>query len=359
MSMKQVNHKELEVVIDEHYKKRLPLFIHGDTGIGKSVTVREVAKRIAESKGLEYSDRISDVGDNNKFILIDRRASQFDPTDIKGVPTIHEESNSTKWHIPNFLPREGQGIIFFDELNLAPPLVQASCYQLINDRQIDDYVLPDGYIVVGAGNRLEDNANIFDFARPLQGRFNHVELRCPSIDAWIDWAIEHNIDHRIQAFLKFRPDLLHNIPNDSREYSFPIERKWEWTSNLINDIEDMDRLELLLGTAVGDGVSNEMVEFLKLTRKVDVKDLIKNPEKVRGIQEINMKYATISALIHYFKEDRKILKAYCKIAECLEPEFGILLFRNIKKRARDFMAKEVVKLPEWDKLSKTITKYAE
>lgn len=72
--------------------------------------------------------------------------------------------------------------MFFDELNLAAPSIQASAYQLILDGQLGEYELPRGWVVITAGNRLLDQAHTFEMPAPLRNRFTHVELEIPAIE---------------------------------------------------------------------------------------------------------------------------------------------------------------------------------
>jgi MoxR-like ATPase len=67
--------------------------------------------------------------------LQDVRALLLDPVDLRGLPFLGPDGRS-KWATPDFLPQGGSGILFLDELNAAPAMVQASCYQLVLDRQL-------------------------------------------------------------------------------------------------------------------------------------------------------------------------------------------------------------------------------
>uniref|UniRef100_UPI0025DB766D AAA family ATPase n=1 Tax=Sulfuricurvum sp. TaxID=2025608 RepID=UPI0025DB766D len=104
---------------------KIPTFLWGAPGIGKS----SIIKQIARESGIE---------------CIDLRLSLMDPTDLKGIPFYEKDSHSALWAPPSFLPREGRGILFLDELNSAAPAVQASAYQLILDRKVGEYTLPEG-----------------------------------------------------------------------------------------------------------------------------------------------------------------------------------------------------------------------
>jgi MoxR-like ATPase len=61
-------------------------------------------------------------------------------------------ADQAEWVPPKFLPISGKGILFLDELTAAPQMTQAGCYQLVLDRKLGEYHLPDGWVVVAAGN---------------------------------------------------------------------------------------------------------------------------------------------------------------------------------------------------------------
>ena len=120
---------------------RWPVFVWGPPGAGKSSIVQHVAQA-------------------ERMRVIDIRAPLLDPTDLRGIPTVSD--GSARWCPPSFLPSEPEpGILFFDELNAAPAMVQASLYQLTLDRRVGEYVLPEGWRIVAAGNRAEDRAVVF------------------------------------------------------------------------------------------------------------------------------------------------------------------------------------------------------
>ena len=154
----EVNHNELKALVKLYFKAKRALFCWGATGIGKSQTVKQAGHEIAETLKLTYTEDISKINDDEHFVVIDIRLAQCDPSDLRGIPIYDKEKTATVWLPPEMFPRSGKGIIFFDELNLAPPLVQASAYQLILDRRLGTYCVPDGFLVIAAGNRLEDRA---------------------------------------------------------------------------------------------------------------------------------------------------------------------------------------------------------
>ena len=132
-----------------------PVFIWGAPGIGKSAIVRQFAADV----GLEC---VSLLG------------SQLAPEDIIGVPQIVE--GRSIFCPPRIIAREEPYCLFLDELNACSHEVQKAFYSLILERRIGEYRLPEGSIVIGAGNRAQDNAINRPMSSALVNRMFHVEL---------------------------------------------------------------------------------------------------------------------------------------------------------------------------------------
>jgi MoxR-like ATPase len=356
--MKSVNHKQLGKLIREAYKKKKALFIWGACGIGKSDVVRDSAKQMAKEKGLIYNEDMTKINEKTVFSVIDIRLSQMDLSDIRGLPKYDEKTETTKWYAPNFLPKNGQGLLFLDEINLAVPTVQATAYQLILNRRIGDYVLPDGWLVVSAGNRLEDRANVFETPAPLNNRFLHIELAQPDVDDWIDWAVANGIDTRISTYLKFEP-VLYRFDKNIKDKAFPTPRTWFFASEMINDkdtTKDLDMIEILVASCVGEATAMKFTAWLKLTEKIDIKEILKNPMEAKLPKELDMLYATISGILEHYKRDRKLLKPIIQLATRLTPEYAVLLLKLIKTHTPRF-TQEVYNMPEWKENAKRLQPY--
>lgn len=354
--MAKVNHKELNKFLLKAYKEKLPAFISGGIGIGKSDTVRAVGLELAKELGKEYKEEVTNSEED--FCIIDRRVSQFDPTDLRGLP--HEVNGKTAWLKPDFLPIKGYGIIFFDEANLAPPLVQSALYSLVNDRRLDDYRVPDGYMVVAAGNRVEDKSNVFEMSMALANRFFHVELKAPSIESWTDWAIKNKIDNRIVAFLNFKRALLYSINPETQELAQPTPRAWsKFAHNLIKDMnnKDIDELEMYVASAVGQGAAIEFASWVKMSEKVDIKELLNHPDRINDIDNLGLKYSVVSSLATMFSEDKKILPKVIKVCSIIEPEFAALLFRLAVGVDKQYILSNVTKVDDWKKFRNVVEKY--
>ena len=138
------------------YGHHTPVMLWGAPGVGKSQMVAQVAAR-------------------NHVPLIDIRLSQMEPSDLRGIPFL--KGDIVDWAIPSMLPDQKRhgvaGILFLDEITSAPPSVSAAAYQLILDRSLGEYKVPDQWAIIAAGNRQGDRGVTYTMPAPLANRFSH------------------------------------------------------------------------------------------------------------------------------------------------------------------------------------------
>jgi hypothetical protein len=370
-----LSHKQLEEAIRECYRKRLSLFVWGAPGIGKSQTVRKVARELAREMGREYlewneisREKRSEVAQDpaKYFVLLDLRLSQYDPSDLKGIPKL--DGPYTDWKPPLWLyalSREGAaGFIFLDELNLAPPSVQSAAYQLVLDRCLSDYKLPGGVGVIAAGNPPDYRPHAHDPAPPLLNRFLNVELGIPDIDSWSEWALEHGVDPRIVSFLKMRPELLFKWTPEVRSAAYPTPRTWYFASVMLEGEDGMDGIGTKVAAAVGEGVANEFLAFLKLTQKFDIGAVLGNPEAAELPKSPDQVYALLAALqSHYTKHrspellERMFLLAQ-RISTELSAEYSVFFLRSLKSIDKELFMRAGEASPRFEELSKRLVSMA-
>jgi hypothetical protein len=301
------SHVKLE--IENCIASMIPLFIWGKPGIGKSAIVKQVA-------------------DHHKMELRDIRAVLLDPVDLRGLPST--TNGITRWNPPEFLPTEGTGILFLDELNAAPQLTQAACYQLILDRKLGEYTLPDEWVIIAAGNRENDRAVTHRMPSPLANRFQHIEME-PDLNDWCAWAFQHDIKPEIISFLRFRPNLLHSFDAATNPRSFPSPRTWEYIhKKLAAGIPPEIEYESIQGT-IGEGAAAEFLAFLKIFRSLPNPDaVIMDPDNAAVPTDPATIYALCGALIHRASEDN--CHRVIQYADRLQAEFSVMLVRDLIKK---------------------------
>ncbi len=301
----------LQVISSLHTLTQIkqPIFLWGAPGIGKSQIVAQVARE-------------------KNFNLIDIRAVLLDPVDLRGLPRITSDGQA-KWCPPSFLPREDsqeKGIVFLDELNAAPPLVQAACYQLVLDRRIGEYQLPDGWTVVAAGNGEKDRAVTHRMPTALANRMVHIEMQT-SVEDWLLWAERAEIRKEIIAFLRFRPMLLHDFDPQSQSKAFASPRSWEFISKILDACAHEDvEYELFQGT-VGLAAATEFIGFLKIWRDLPtVEDILNAPTSITIPNDPATLYALCEAV--GAKTCLENIEPVVEFALRLPTEFSVLLLRT-------------------------------
>jgi MoxR-like ATPase len=173
------------------------------------------------ASGVGKSQIVAQVANALNYEFLDIRAVQLDPVDLCGLPRI--TADCAEWVPPKFLPTGGQGILFLDELTSAPQMTQAGCYQLVLDRKLGEYQLPEGWVVIAAGNPASERGVHFSMPRPLRNRFVHLDLE-PDFEDWTQWAVKAGIRPEILAFLRFEPSLLHGADATSDQNAWPTPR---------------------------------------------------------------------------------------------------------------------------------------
>lgn len=270
---------------------RQPGFFWGPPGIGKSQIVAQVADELFAQ---DYPDIDLAKPGTRRPWLQDIRMILLDPVDLRGLPSVAQ--GITSWNAPDFLPTRGSGVLFLDELNRAPALVQNAGFQLILDRRLGDYELPDGWLVIGAGNREQDGGGVTRMSSALANRFIHIEVTA-DLNDWSTWAAGAGIEPVVIAFLRFRPALLHEFDRDS--HAFPTPRSWSFVSNIVKTHPARDvELALVEGT-VGHGAAVEFVSFVDLWRKLpNIDAILLDPKNatVPNQHDVGTMYAVTAAL---------------------------------------------------------------
>lgn len=306
-----------------------PVFVWGPPGVGKSQVVQQTAQTLTydaiETKLKKSAKALSKKLSPLHYDLRDIRAVLLDPVDLRGLPTINGD-NRAHWCPPEFLPREGKGILFLDELNAAPPLVQAACYQLVLDRKLGEYHLPDGWAVVAAGNRESDKAVTHRMPSALANRFVHINFEV-DLNDWVVWALDKGIMTEVIAFLQWRPALLHAFDPSKNDKAFATPRSWESVSNMLKQTPSKDIEYELIKGAVGEGAAAELLGFLKIFRGLPNPDaVLMNPDQADVPTDPATLYAICGALAP--KASEQTMGRLVKYANRLPAEFSVLLVRD-------------------------------
>jgi MoxR-like ATPase len=321
---------ELKTYLDRLIGQNLQIstMIWGAPGIGKS----SIVARVAKERDLDF---------------VDVRLSQLAPTDLRGLPVAVD--GISKWYPPEFLPRAGKGILFLDELNMAPPAMQGVAQQLILDRRVGAYAVPDGWYVWAAGNRKEDRASVFDMPAPLANRFLHLQVEA-DFDSFKAFALETGVHEQLIAFLSFRSTLLHKI--DPQQPAWPSPRSWVMASQL-------HAAKLDITPAVGTGAAAEFAAFITLYETLPnlTPILAGKGDGIPFPQEPSVRYATTIGLTVRASDANEAYSAFLWLSRVATAEwvqlFAVDLFRVMRTKGQmGAFAKLVQKDPQLQKFMK-------
>ena len=312
--------------------RQLPYMLWGAAGLGKSTGVRSIAKKLTQLV-------------DKSVKLLDVRLVQFDAVDLRGCPIVL--NSVTQWATSSWLPnveRDGEfGILFLDELFLAMPAVQAAALQLILDRRLGDYVLPDGWFVIAASNRPEDRAGVTAINGALVNRFEHREIVL-SVDAWVEWAIDEGLREEVIAFIRFRgEELLLQYPNGVPKgvVSFATPRTWAQVSTKLDMGHSPENEAVGIEGLVGQGPAAEFVGFLRTYRKIgtlDLQEIIDDPENAPVPDDPTSVYAIACHLGR--KAKRETLGAFITFLNRCSPEYAIKAVTDAVQRDEDLKCSE-------------------
>jgi hypothetical protein len=248
MEVRLVKPSDLRAEINYAFKRKRPVFIWGPPGVGKSDIIGSITQEI------------------NGF-LIDLRLALMEPTDLRGIPFYNALTGKMEWATPSDLPDEELAsqfehiVLFLDEMNQAPQSVQAAAYQLILNRRLGSYKLPDNVLIVAAGNRESDRGVSYRMPSPLANRFVHLEITVDFED-WQMWALQNKIHPDVVGYLTSNKMDLFNFVPASASRAFATPRSWTFVSELLPKEGEMisdDRLHDLLAGTVGDGVATKFM----------------------------------------------------------------------------------------------------
>lgn len=299
---------------------KIPTFIWGNPGVGKSSLVSQ----IAQQKNMRF---------------IDLRLSLLDPTDLRGIPFFESDEKKAVWAKPEFLPdtnSDEYGILFLDEINSAPPTIQAAAYQLILDRKIGEYILPDNYAIVAAGNYESDRGVTYRMPTPLANRFVHLNFDL-DFDSWKLWAFSADIDKRIISYLSYKPADLFMFDPKSSQKSFATPRSWKFVDDILKSDINLELLESVISGAVGKDIAGEFINYCRVMDELpNIDDIIAGKEVVIP-QKNSALYALVLGIVYGLKDNfsTENLTNVLKFSLLLNGEFAVMLIRDIQKNGID------------------------
>lgn len=300
----------------------IPVFMWGKPGIGKT-------------------DSIYQLGEDTERPVFLFTSNIREPVDLRGLPTIDRDKSGkatrARWLNPPDLPdaeRDGEeGILFLDDVLTAPPAMQAPLFGLALTGTIGDYTLPPGWWVIAASNYTTDKAGVTRINQALANRFGHIEV-APTVDDFTAWANSADIAPEVIAFIRYRPNLLHDSEHPDVTGAFPSPRQWAKAAKVIEapaaKSDSKLRLALTRGL-VGEGAATEFEGFLRIYESIPSLDAILiNPRGHKTPTDVAALYAVASGLARRC-DARTFENALAYMSDCPK-EFEAMFVIDASKR---------------------------
>ena len=339
METLQVRPAEVKPIILRSMKANRPIFIWGAPGIGKSELVQGIV----------------DSGELGNAFMIDLRLALMEPTDLRGYPFRNPDTNTMEWAPAADLPDQELAskydtiVLFLDELNSAPPSVQAAAYQLVLNKKIGQYLLPDNVRIVAAGNRETDRGVTFRMPSPLANRFRHINMDV-NFEDWQQWAINNDVHPDVIGYLSFAKQDLFNFDPKTSSQAFATPRSWTFTSDMlkVDGFEGATSREQKaeVSGAIGEGMAIKFLEHRKIASNLpNPTDVIEGKVKTldnKISEEISAKYSLVVSIAYELNDIYKDTGVDEKFSKMLnntvrfsfdnfEPEMVVFLFKTIMK----------------------------
>ena len=270
------------------FRVQRPLFLWGPPGIGKSELVEGITNDL-------------------NGLMIDLRLGQMEPTDIRGIPFYNKDIGKMDWAPPVELPDEETAsqypvvVLFLDELNSAAPSVQSAAYQLILNRRIGKYKLPDNVVMVAAGNRESDKGVTYRMPTPLANRFIHQEMKV-DFASWQEWAVNNRIHKDVVGYLSFAKQDLYDFDAKSASRAFATPRSWTFVSQLLDEGDDDDTTMNLIAGTVGEGLAVKFMAHRKVaSRMPNPADILNGKVKDLNVKEVSAMYSLVISMCYELK----------------------------------------------------------
>ena len=275
-----------------------PIFIYGAPGIGKT----QIVAQAADELGVALINMDLQFMNPEDFLGIPK-VIDIDQPEIEDGKVLSPGKGFTRSNPPRVLPPDNfpngkGGIIFMDEMNRANKPVLNSIMQFVQMGRIGEYILPDKWIIIAAGNRPEEAEGVADFDFALADRFT-IKNYVPTVEKWAEWADKNEkILPELVTFLMFNKELFHHLDTEKKVLNYPTPRSWADGALILRDEiidsgktswRDIPR-DTILGIfydQVGPQAAGKFVAYLDILRNVtekDMDDIINDPSHAAKIE---------------------------------------------------------------------------
>lgn len=215
-------------------EKQRPVFLMGPPGIGKTAIMEQIAQELdvcLVSYSMTHHTRQSALGlpfiEKKVFNRKEYQVSEYTMSEI--IASVYETMEATG---------KKEGILFLDEINCVSETLAPMMLQFLQCKTFGNQALPEGWLIVAAGNPPEYNKSVRDFDVVTLDRVKRIDVE-EDYGVWKEYARRKNLHGAILSYLDIKKDNFYRIENTADGLQFATARGWEDLSELLYAYETL------------------------------------------------------------------------------------------------------------------------
>ena len=210
-------------------EKQRPVFLMGPPGIGKTAIMEQIAQELdvcLVSYSMTHHTRQSALGlpfiEKKVFDGKEYQVSEYTMSEI--IASVYETMEATG---------KREGILFLDEINCVSETLAPSMLQFLQYKIFGRHRVPEGWIVVTAGNPPEYNRSVREFDIVTWDRLKRIDVE-PDFDAWKEFAYQKHVHPAVMTYLEIRKGDFYKVESTVNGKRFVTARGWDDLSQMIH-----------------------------------------------------------------------------------------------------------------------------
>lgn len=234
--------------------RQRPIFLIGAPGIGKTQIMEQVAKECGlglVSYTITHHTRQSAIGlpyiSKNEYDGTEYEVTEYTMSEI--VAAVYEKMKKTGLR---------EGILFIDEINCVSETLAPAMLQFLQCKSFGNHQIPEGWMIVAAGNPPEYNKSVREFDVVTMDRVKKIEVE-PEFTVWKEYAYKENVHGAVISYLSTKPAYFYQMEMTVDGMRFATPRGWEDLSKMLQVYEK-------LGKAVDCEVVEQYIQYPKIAK---------------------------------------------------------------------------------------------